>query len=123
LQKNQAGSDLITFRSDEYERLSAKIRLYQPHYPCFNGKRAAEALFGTKAIDYGASARENPSNGSLCRAVNERSGTGILGRKNMAGTRKARSARTAQTVGVIAKRLPFIAVVGIAEGHKAELLV
>ena len=52
--KGHVGSDVgITFRSADRARLRAKLLDYEPRYLCFNGKRAAQEFFGTKAIAYG----------------------------------------------------------------------
>ena len=55
--KTQAGGDAdIAFRLADRESLREKILRFDPRYLCFNGKRAAQEFFGTKAVDYGLQA-------------------------------------------------------------------
>lgn len=54
LVRQQSGSDhAIDFRRAEGDRLRREILKYQPRMLCFNGKRAAQEFFRTKAIAYG----------------------------------------------------------------------
>lgn len=55
--KQQSGSDVdIDFRSADRESLRKKIVRLAPRYLCFNGKRAAQEFFCTKAVEYGLQA-------------------------------------------------------------------
>jgi TDG/mug DNA glycosylase family protein len=57
LVKGQSGSDaMLQFDRMSSDLLREKIRKYQPRYLCFNGKRAAQQYFSTKAIGYGVQA-------------------------------------------------------------------
>ncbi len=51
---HQAGNDdVITFDSSARERLRATIVQHQPHYLCFNGKRAAKEFMEARSVYYG----------------------------------------------------------------------
>jgi double-stranded uracil-DNA glycosylase len=57
LVKGQSGNDdAIQFDRGGRAPLEQKIRKYQPKVFCFNGKRAAQGFFDTKAIAYGVQA-------------------------------------------------------------------
>ncbi len=57
LVKGQSGSDTsIRFDGSDAARLQDKIAKLKPRYLCFNGKRAAQEFFGTRAIVYGLQA-------------------------------------------------------------------
>jgi len=52
--KGQAGNDAdIAFASPYREQLQAKVLQYQPQFLCFNGKRAAQEFYATKAVTFG----------------------------------------------------------------------
>jgi len=54
LVKDQVGGDAaIRFGGADRDRLRATILRYQPRYLGFNGKRAAQAFFGRRRVDYG----------------------------------------------------------------------
>ena len=53
--KGQSGADsAIDFAGAGPNALREKMLTLQPTVLCFNGKRAAQAFFGTKAVEYGA---------------------------------------------------------------------
>ena len=55
LVKGQSGADgNIHFNGTGSASLREKMRVLQPHVLCFNGKRAAQELLGTKAVAFGA---------------------------------------------------------------------
>ena len=59
LVKGQAGNDAgLRFDRMSNELLRGKIAQHQPRYLCFNGKRAAQQYFLTKAIGYGVQAAQ-----------------------------------------------------------------
>lgn len=53
--KGQAGADsTLDFKQTGPTALREKVLAFQPEVLCFNGKKAAQVLYGTKAIAYGA---------------------------------------------------------------------
>jgi len=51
---HQSGNDdVITFDPAARERLTATIMKHQPHYLCFNGKRAAKEFLAARSVYYG----------------------------------------------------------------------
>jgi len=52
--KGQSGNDKdILFGANDRSELRSKVLQHQPGILCFNGKRAAQEFFGTKAVTYG----------------------------------------------------------------------
>jgi TDG/mug DNA glycosylase family protein len=54
LVKDQSGADsTLDFRQAGPTALREKVLAFQPEVLCFNGKKAAQVFYGTKAIAYG----------------------------------------------------------------------